>query len=223
VGSGASGFIHSSWNIWYAFDNGAYASGLPSLDAEEKQRLQLLSLRSELWQYYKDRRDSDQDWKKTGTQIWNITLGMLGKKDGPNLKSKAAEASGMLLFVVVMLERHLPTVTDPVKILKGKLLLAAGQAALSFDNILKENKACRNIPYKISEQLFKSYMRFLTFYERAGGNLTPKCHLMFHIVQKKRCRKEIQDSTQHTTMKVLTGLLRASHVQCTELIGARQC
>ena len=143
-----------------------------------------MSLRSELWQYYKDRRDGDPNWKKTGTQIWNITLGMLGKKDAPNLKSKAAEASGMLLFVVATLERHLPTVTDPVKILKGKLLLAAGQAALSFDHILKENKACRNIPYKISEQLFKGYMRFLTFYERAGGNLTPKCHLMFHIVQK---------------------------------------
>ena len=104
--------------IWYAFDIGAYASGLPWLDAEEKQRLQLLSLRSELWQYYKDRRDGDPNWKKTGTQILNITLGMLGKKDAPNLKSKAAEASGMLLFVVVMLERHLPTVTDPVKILR---------------------------------------------------------------------------------------------------------
>ena len=109
---------------------------------------------------------------------------MIGKADRPNLSAKAAETHGLLGFVVDCLERHrskLATVSEAVK-LQAELLLASGQAALRFDQILSENP--RHMTQDALRSLMNSYLLHASLYDRSGGSYAPKHHLMVHCVQR---------------------------------------
>jgi hypothetical protein len=45
-----------------------WSPDLPFLDAEEMQKLSLLHIKSEIWQYYKNRRATDKEWTTKGSQ-----------------------------------------------------------------------------------------------------------------------------------------------------------
>ena len=44
------------------------------LEKEEADKLALLHLRAELWSFYKRRRESDEDWKKKGSEARHIPI-----------------------------------------------------------------------------------------------------------------------------------------------------
>lgn len=116
--------------------------------------------------------------------MWGLTLAMLGPKDNPTLHAKAAETHGLLGFIVWILQKNL----DRVKALKeshseiGQFLLAAGQNAMQFDKAISKSE--RKLSNDDLMNMFTGYKAFIVLFERAGGNLTPKCHLMFHCIFK---------------------------------------
>jgi len=116
-------------------------------------------------------------------QVWNLTLSMLGKKSRPFLSAKAAETHGLLEFVVILLDIYMDKLSkNPDTYIVAQLLKEAGLEALAFDSVLADNP--RVMPRSEQQNLFTHYTRFLVLFERAGGNLTPKCHLMYHLIQR---------------------------------------
>jgi hypothetical protein len=64
--------------------------------------------------------------------------------------------------------------------LQAQLLLASSQEALLFNNMLKENS--RTVSRDAQSNMLLHYSRFFTLFDRAGGNITPKFHLMYHAI-----------------------------------------
>ena len=62
--------------------------------------------------------------------------------------------------------------------LQASLLLAAGREAVLFNELLKSN--ARLVPKNVQEKMMFHYSRFFTLFDRAGGNITPKFHLLYH-------------------------------------------
>jgi hypothetical protein len=52
---------------------------------------------------------------------------------------------------------------------------------MEFDTVLASHG--RQIDEPVSESLFQTYSRFISLMDRAGAELLPKSHLMFHLVQ----------------------------------------
>ena len=110
--------------------------------------------------------------------MWNITLKMLGKEEAPNLSAKANEAKNLLEFAILLLERHIAKL-DP---LMGNLLLESGRAALKVNQIISESP--RNMTANQRQQLMDAYLKHMSLFERAGGNIIPKHHLLIHCFQR---------------------------------------
>ena len=55
-----------------------WCQDLPYIDSEEYMRLNLLRCRADLWSYYYHRRRDGSDWTRHGSEVWNLTLKMLG-------------------------------------------------------------------------------------------------------------------------------------------------
>ena len=66
--------------------------------------------------------------------------------------------------------------------LQARLLIAATREALSFNNLLKNNS--RTIPKDTQEKMLMHYSRFFTLFDRAGGNIVPKFHVLYHSLQQ---------------------------------------
>jgi hypothetical protein len=64
--------------------------------------------------------------------------------------------------------------------LQASLLLAASKEALLFNNLLKHNY--RAVPRDTQKLMLLHYQRFFTLFDRAGGNIVPKFHLMHHSI-----------------------------------------
>ena len=64
--------------------------------------------------------------------------------------------------------------------LQASLLLAASKEALLFNNLLKHNN--RAVPRDTQKLMLLHYQRFFTLFDRAGGNIVPKFHLMHHSI-----------------------------------------
>ena len=121
---------------------------------------------------------------KSLCQVWNLTLGMLGTEDRPALGAKAAESHGLLEFVGSFLTSHLrrlETLGDE-KRRKAKYLVEATNAALNLDLVFQSGK--RKTSRGESQKAFNHFTKFLSFYSKAGGPLTPKCHFMLHLIQR---------------------------------------
>ncbi|CAE7293625.1 unnamed protein product [Symbiodinium sp. CCMP2592] len=149
------------------------------LEKEEADKLALLHLRAELWSFYKRRRESDEDWKRKGSEVWNLTLTMIA---GKYLKAKAAETHGLLNFVVDRLAKHSEQLASTTEAASVDLLLRAGTAAMDFDAVLAAHP--RAVDADTCALLFDNYNRFICLAARAQIPLMPKCHMMYHMIQR---------------------------------------
>ena len=164
--------------------SGLLMNNTPGLDNEEQMRLALMHLKSHMWMYYKNKR-ADEHWKRTGTEVWNLSLCMLGKTQRPSLNAKAKETHGLLEFTVKMLEDHIGfTDNQPALKCVWVNLIEAGKAALMFDSIINTDSNVLN-ETEIND-MFVSFQRFACLYANAGGETIPKFHLMFHLIQRSR-------------------------------------
>jgi len=64
----------------------------------------------------------------------------------------------------------------------GTLLLETYKEAIKFETVLRE--APRNISDEDQYRALFHYKRFVVLFDRAGGHLTPKFHLLFHQLQE---------------------------------------
>lgn len=81
-------------------------------------------------------------------------------------------------------------------VLQGKLLAKALESALEFNSNL--GGAVRNIPMEKQTRMFNCYKRCVVYFDRAGGTLLPKNHMMFHLLQGMN--KRGHPSFYHTYM-----------------------
>lgn len=104
-----------------------------------------------------------------------MTLTMLA---GKYLKAKAAESHGLLGFVVDRLQKH----ANVLSLSEHDFLLRAGKAAMDFDAVMANRP--RAIDERTCGMLFDHYNRFICLCDRAGLALLPKCHMMYHMIQR---------------------------------------
>lgn len=109
---------------------------------------------------------------------------MLGTSERPQLHAKAAESHGLLKFVAFFLERHLDEFRclDAAGFRKTKFLKEAADAAMLFDEVFQMPE--RTLQRCQLQKAFNAYTRFLSFYQKAGGPLIPKCHFLIHLIQR---------------------------------------
>ncbi|CAK9016517.1 unnamed protein product [Durusdinium trenchii] len=153
-------------------------------DAQDRRKLSLLAIKSELFAFYRDQRQ-DKDWLGKGSEVWNLTLTMLGSTDAPSLHAKAAESHGLALFVRQLLERRMGDFEQCLPradARQGKFLLEASKAASELDVVfgVESRRLTRNQVHRA----LGCYSRFLSFYNKAGGPLVPKTHFMVHLIQR---------------------------------------
>lgn len=109
---------------------------------------------------------------------------MIGTEESPSLHAKAAESHGLLLFIRHLLSKHLeafqhlPQATSR----KAKFLLESSKAAVGLDEVFATES--RTLSREQTQTAMGHYARFLSFYNKAGGPTTPKCHFMFHLLQR---------------------------------------
>ena len=164
--------------------SGVYYKKLPWLDQEDADRISLNFIKAELFAWYKSMR-RDPHWRRTGTEVWNLSMAMLGNKSKPMLHAKAKESEGLLMFAVYALESHKDKLCNVSEITAGKvsLLLESGKAALDINQILRQNSD-RKIPVSDCQILLGKYLRFANLLQRAGGDDIQKSHLMIHMLQR---------------------------------------
>ena len=66
--------------------------------------------------------------------------------------------------------------------LEARLLLAAYKEAALFEQVLRESP--RDMDGPARQNALFHYMRFVVLFDRCGGNLTPKFHLLIHQIQE---------------------------------------
>ena len=76
-------------------------------------------------------RDAKQTENVTYTELTDLTVKMLGSRNNPKLKVKAAESWGLLNFLVHMLVRHKQLFLD------GDYILESGVKLVRLLNIMK--------------------------------------------------------------------------------------
>ena len=117
-------------------------------------------------------------------QVWDLTMGMIGTKENPQFNAKGSETKNLLPWITSMFTEYESQFNELANAsLKTALGFAkeACSAALSFETTLRENG--RYLGPDATQSLFVDYMRFASMYERAGGNLVQKHHLMVHCVR----------------------------------------
>jgi hypothetical protein len=165
--------------LWAILRSGAYADNLPDhLHAEDIMHLKILRLRSDLWVHYKEMQAMDPTWRKRASQVWSLTVKMLGPEWNPCLNAKASENRHLLDFCVSMVERH----HDYLELNVGRFLLFSGRAAQLCNQIIRDSP--RLMPLAEQQQLLDAYVRHCMTFTRAGGVLVPKHHLMIHCIQR---------------------------------------
>ena len=184
------------------------------LDQKDKDQLSLLNIKSELYGWYKTM-GKDPKWKKSGTEIWNLTLGMIGSKSKPMLHAKAKESEGMLKFTIHMLSTHQEALSEvsPETKMQTSLLLEAGKAALDIDSVLHSTSS-RHMSHDQCEGCFYKYLRFAVLFQRAGGTTTPKSHLMIHLFQRavsKGNPRFYHTYRDESLNKMLANVARSAH------------
>ena len=203
-----SGVSTDSWSIdilhcWHLGPEGSYVGhvfffllrvGFYTRDApafllqDDLLQAGLLQLKSDIWRYYKRRaaNDADSSWKKRGSRIWNLTMKMLGKRSRPILNAKGAETHGLVDCAVELLGDNMATLEamGGLVALEARLLHAAGLSAQRFNASMAASR--RTIAPDAYNIMFGHYHQFVVLFERAGGWLTPKFHLMYHCIQRSR-------------------------------------
>ena len=117
-------------------------------------------------------------------EVWDLTMNMIGSKDNPQLNAKGSETKNMLPWVISVFDEY----ADQFNALENEdLKLAlnfakeAATAASEFENILRSHD--RHMSASDIQELLSKYYRFASLYERAGGNMVQKHHLMLHCIR----------------------------------------
>ena len=99
--------------------------------------------------------------------------------------------------------------------LEAKLLLEAFREAVKFETVLRESP--RNMSDDQQKQALFHYSRFIVLFDRCGGNLTPKFHLLIHQVQEYKIfgnARYYHTYADESFNAVVAQLARASHRLC---------
>ena len=156
---------------------------IPGLYADDSKRVGLLRVKAELWRFYKLKRNEDPDWQRKSSELWNLTENMYNGKSG-EFKAKAAESKGMMFFCEWLLNEHMDKLQRKGGDfhLLARFLLASCAAAVKFENLLDSYD--RYIPREGRLELWKTYMQFLSLYQRSGGAFVGKHHQMMHLLHR---------------------------------------
>jgi hypothetical protein len=165
--------------ILFLIGSSIYTPSIDFLSKEDCSKIGLMQIKKKLWEHYRSKR-ADPRWKSKGSEVWNLTLQMLGKKKSPMLSIKAAEAKGLLEFVVKLLEADVPKLNEREQ-MRGQLLLACGKAAWRVELALR-NTSQISMSVADRQQLLTDYTHHVVLFHRAGGVLKPKHHMMFHLI-----------------------------------------
>lgn len=121
-------------------------------------------------------------------------------EDTSGFRAKGAETHGLVEFVVEVFDTHeteFKKIADPEFQFEVTCLQKAGHSACAFDKILEDADYNRMSEHEV-EALFYHFMQFSMLYERGGGDLVPKYHLMIHAIQQARYFGNLR---HHTTYK----------------------
>jgi hypothetical protein len=141
--------------------------------ADEMLKAAAMVCKNALFSWYK-KRHADKPHERL-THLSDLTHKMLGSKDAPKLKAKAAECWGVALFLIDQLALHADRVGAD-----GQRLLQAGRHLAHMVTVWHSFKWI--VPEQEQEDIMASYnahvalMAPFTCY-------TPKHHLMYHLVQ----------------------------------------
>lgn len=146
--------------------------------------------------------------------MWDLTLKMLGTADSPNFSGKGSETHSLLPWVLEVFQCNIDqfNASKPNIAVEGQLLYAAAKAATAFDNMLKVDT--RRFSEDTVTQLMRNYLHFASLFERAGGCLVQKHHLMLHCVQNSRTHGNPRMYTTYRSESfngVLARIARACH------------
>jgi hypothetical protein len=165
--------------LWALLRSDALAIGLPTnISTDDLMHLKVLRMRSDLWIHYKAMKSADPTWKKKASQVWSLTLKMLGKEWNPCLNAKASESRHLLDFAVAMVAKHQASLDAKI----GRFLLLSGEAAQQVNAIIRTSP--RVMPVDDQLLLLNAYLKHCAMFVRAGGWLVPKHHMMIHCIQR---------------------------------------
>jgi hypothetical protein len=165
--------------LWAILRSDAYAPlNQGNLYEADRIHLKLLRLRSDLWLHYKSMQRADPTWRKKASQVWNLTIKMLGKEWNPVVNCKASESRHLLDFCVGLVEAHQHHLSAE----EGRFLLLSGKAAQQVNQIIRESP--RLMTAADQQRLMDAYLRHCSMFFRAGGWAVPKHHLMIHCLQR---------------------------------------
>jgi hypothetical protein len=165
--------------LWFLIGSSVYTPGIEGLSTEDCAKIAMLRIKQKLWEHYKIKR-TDPRWKAKGSEVWNLTLAMLGKKKNPHLSIKAAEAKGLLEFVKERLTIDVPKL-NPGEKMRGLLFLAGAESAWKVELSLRTTGSLTYTPAE-RQQLLTDYTHHVVLFHRAGGLLKPKHHMFFHLI-----------------------------------------
>ena len=125
---------------------------------------------------------------------------------------KAAEAKGLLEFVVSLLEADMPRIVDPMEREQAQLWLASGKSALKVQRGIG-NTGILEPTFADRQRLFDDYLHHVVLYSRAGGTLSPKHHMMVHMLVDMHLGSPWLHATyrDESYNGVLRGIARSCH------------
>jgi len=178
----------------------------PILSEDSRLQLGLLYIKSLLYRFYARARIDTPGF----SEIWNLTMHMLGSKADPTLGAKAAETRHLMDFVAELLRDYQEYMPQP----DGELLKQACSEMVEFIRIM--NTSPRNMDIPTRTRFMNCYLRFVTLFERAAGDLQlqPKHHLTYHACQRTRVLGNPKFSTTHLdehTNGVCARIARSTH------------
>ena len=145
---------------------------------EQLHVLSVHQIKSALWTYHTrlNRIRPDDDI----TEVQDFTLQMLGGKPSSKaLHTKAAETKGLVGFALDLLKNMRRRFAGTSDI---GFLIGAGEALQEYFDLIGD--APRNVPPHTLQRMFDAVKRHIVLSARAGVPLTPKHHLMLHLVSR---------------------------------------
>ncbi len=80
---------------WALVKSGIWSRHIPGLVAADQYKVSLIMLKTLMWAHYKRRRLTDLKFKTSGSQVWNLTLKMLGTLTKPMFACKSEGVPGV--------------------------------------------------------------------------------------------------------------------------------
>ena len=169
--------------IWFILDSDCFNVKYPWMNQEEGYEMAVMRLRNLLREHYRAMRRSDPTWDARASQVWSLTVSMLGNKSGPMMSTKADETKHLLTFVVEIFRTYQVQLTA-FSATRFKFLLASAESEQEVNRIIKTSG--RVLSDTQRQSLMDAYLRHLSMWFRSGGACYPKHHLMLHCIQRTR-------------------------------------